>query len=440
MAQITNIEGSKFFEQNQKIYAQNRIGQFSKFLSKNPIYVTYFVVNEARSTTEVGTGTIHEEIGPKSPLRFNKVINVPVYNIPELKPDVTVDDGYDVEMDINDITFIPGTIRPKPSDYMLVQLYGVKPLLFRCTSYRHNTIQSNDFYMADFSLRDIDQEYIQQIESQVVETYNCHFENIGTNAKVLLTTDEEEKLSDLDGIFTTLRDFYVNAFYHRETDSFVQYASADNPFTWFYDVYLAKFLNESELFETPNSSDTLVLSYNDLVPLNFDYQFTRTLWYAVLKGDADYLNPYNYYYRKPIQKRASPFLMYSIPCDGVALQIMDRYIYPQDKIPYAHTPDNECGRGPGRPCFGDNRSDGVYLQEYFPSMLTTSIKKGEKDPELTDYLDNLIYTYLVGGADKVDIDKTKLLNYAFNQDLRTYMYMPLILYIIKKKYASMMAH
>ncbi len=438
MAQITNIEGSKYFSQQQKIYAENRIGQFSRFLSKNPIYVTYYVVNEARSTTEVGTGIIHEEIGPRSPLRFNKILNVPVYNIPELKPDVNVDEqGYDIELDINDITFIPGTVQPRPSHYMLVQLYGVKPLLFRCTGYRHNTIQSNDFYMADFTLRDIDQEYINLIEDQVVETYNCHFENVGTNAKVLLTTDEEDKISDMYGIFESLREFYMNAFYNKETDSFVLYSSADNPYGWFYDVYLAKFINDSGMFEEPNSANTLVVSYNDLLPLNFDYQFTRTLWYAMLKGTIDYLNPYNYYYRRPIQKRASPFLLYSIPCDGVALQIMDKYVYPQEKIPVIGP--TGCNGTPTRPCLQDCTGEGIYLQEYFPSMLTTSMKDGIIDPEVTDYLDRMLYTYFVNGIDAVDINKEELLKYAFDQNLHSYMYIPLIMYIVKEKYTKLMS-
>ena len=42
MARIQSVEKSKFINQNIDIYSQNKIGQYSKFLDKNPIFVTYY--------------------------------------------------------------------------------------------------------------------------------------------------------------------------------------------------------------------------------------------------------------------------------------------------------------------------------------------------------------------------------------------------------------
>lgn len=434
MAQIVNVESSSYYREQQQIYAKNRIGQFSKFLNKNPVFVTYYAINQAQSTAECGTGVIDEEIGPKSPLRFNKIKNLPVYNMPELKPDIDIDDaGYDINLDINDLTFLPSTVRPRPADYLKIEMYGVRPLLFRVNTYRHNTIQSNDFYMADLDIRDIKNgdidSYIDQIEHQVVETYNCHFENIGTNNKVLISEEEDAELDDIAELSDKLKSFYLSNFYHQETDSFVLYSSADNQDVWYYDVYLAKFINESKIFEDPGDDNTLVLPYNDLIPLNFDYQFTRTLWYSVLQKSSDYLNRYNYYYRRPIQKRASPFILEGYPCDGCALQIMNKYVYPQEEIPFSKNPHNHCI---------NQRQSGVFLSEYFSIKLAESIQENKLQNDL-DYIETLAYTYITKGINNVSINKKKILEYAFTVDIHSYMYMPIIIYILSKKSNSILS-
>jgi len=75
MAHLMNVEKSKYINTQISIYAENKVGQYSKFLNKNPIFVTYYSVNIVMSRTDVGTGGIQQEIGEDSPLRFNKITN-----------------------------------------------------------------------------------------------------------------------------------------------------------------------------------------------------------------------------------------------------------------------------------------------------------------------------------------------------------------------------
>ena len=105
MAKIINVEKSQYLDSNIEIYAGNKVGQYSKYLDKNPLFVTYFHVNSAMSRTDVGTGGINSDLGKSSPIRFNQINNLPVYNIPELKPDADfTENGFDIEMELNDVT------------------------------------------------------------------------------------------------------------------------------------------------------------------------------------------------------------------------------------------------------------------------------------------------------------------------------------------------
>ena len=427
MAQLS-VEQSAYSKSQQQYLANLKVGQFSKFLNKNPIFVTYYVVNQAQSRTDSGTGSAHEEIGPNSPIRYNKVTNLPTFNIPELRPDVVNDEGgYDIELDLTDIAFIAGTIRPKPGDYMRVDLANTKPLLYRCNNYRHNTIQSNDYYQADFDLVDINQRYLVEIEHQVEEVYDCKFENIGTNQKVLMTAAEQSELDDLAYLIDDLTQFYNDVFYNADVDGFVLY-NGNPPYStqWYVDNYLTRFINESQIFVNENSDYTTVLPYLELLPLNFDMLYRRSLWYAVLKRSNSYMHPYLYAWSRLIQKRTSPLLMASIPCLHPTLEIFDKWVKPEEK-PDPNLQDVIWTPGSGCGFAGYDPS----LRTYFPWELQSSVANNIKSDKM-DLVEKMIFQYISGGINSVTFDKKSLIEYSFKQDLHTYMLMPIIIYILKQ--------
>lgn len=427
MAQLS-VEQSAYIQGQQQYLAGLKVGQFAKFLNKNPIFVTYYVVNQAQSRTDAGTGSIYEEIGPHSPMRYNKVLNLPVFNIPEMRPDVTVDEGgYDTEMDLTDIAFIAGTVRPKPGDYMRIDLANSKPLLYRCNIYRHNTIQSNDYYQADFDLVDINQEYLTQIEYQVEETYSCIFENIGTNQKVLMTTTEESEVSDLQNLLDDMIQFYQDNFYNEGLNGFILY-NGNPPYNtqWYVDNYLTRFINESEIFKNDSSDTTVVLPYLELLPLQFSALYKRTVWYAVLERSNGYLHPYVYAWNRQVQKRTSPLVLSSIPSIHPTLELMDKWVKPDEKP----NPDLDCMIPvPASGC-GFAGVD-PQLRPYFSYDLQRSIRDNMKKESLTP-MEVIIFQYISGGVNSIKIDRREIINTAFNQDLYSYMIMPVIIYIIKQ--------
>lgn len=444
MAKLST-EQSAYIESQQSYLAEARVGQFAKFLNKNPIYVTYYVINHANSRTDAGTGSIYEEIGPNSPMRYNKILELPAFNFPELRPDVVDDEGgYDINLDITDIAFLPSTIRPKPGDHMLVKIAGVKPLLFRCNQFRHNTIQSNDYYMADFDLVDVNQGYITQIEKQVVETLKCNFEAIGTNQKVFISEADQGEIDEIQGLIDQLSQFYNDSFYNADIDGFVLYdASAIKQGSgaynglgmgtqWYVDNYLTRFINESEIFRNDGSDYTILLTYPELLPLNFDMVYRRSVWYAVLKRSRDYLNVYNYAWSRLLQKRTSPLMMASIPCLHPTVEIFDHYVKPEEAPP-EHLkgldvrPSDICGWAGYDP----------MLRPYFSLDLSKAIASGSWNVTLGS-VERIIAQYIKGGIDMVTYNKKELIETAFSHDMFTFMHLPIIIYILKQKLASLM--
>lgn len=425
---ITSVEQSGFIAQQQKFMYDLRVGQFAKFLNKNPIYVTYYPVNNAESRTDAGTGSAYEMIGPHSPVRFNKINNLPTFNIPEIKPDVIMDEGgYDIEADISDIAFIPGTVRPKPGDHMLVTLEGVRPLLYICTNFRHNSVQSNDYYFGDFSLVDVDQNYIEEIEKQVTEVYNCQFDNIGTNNKVFFTEAESAELVDAKDIIDTLTHFYQEAFYSTDADGFILFNGNQFGTQWYYDNWLTRFINESEIFVDENSDTTVSLPYLELRDLNFDSSYKRSVWYAVLKRSNDYISPYVYAWNTFVQNRTSPLNLGNFPTLVPNLHVAQRYISPTEKM--TDELRKKLNYYPGARCGWDGLD--TDFRHYFSYELQTGIKEN-KAPGNLNYVEKMIFDYISKGTSGVEIDKKALIEQSFRRDLFTYMHMPIVIYILKQ--------
>ena len=184
MAKIINVEKSQYLTQNIETFTQNKVGQYSKFLDKNPIFITYLAINSVQSRSDVGTGGVESDVGPKSPIRYNQINGLPAFNIPDLRPGINFDEnGYDLELDLTDITLLPNTIKPKSGDYIIIAIPNSIEIAFRVHAFEHNTIQSNDFYMFSADLKftgSPGEKLIERFKPQIVETYETIFENIGT--------------------------------------------------------------------------------------------------------------------------------------------------------------------------------------------------------------------------------------------------------------------
>lgn len=425
---LTSVERSAYVSQQQEYLASLRVGQFAKFLGRNPLFVTYYPVNQAMSRTDAGLGTAYETIGPQSPIRYNRVDEVPAFNMPDFfRPDVVRDEaGFDIEHDLSDIAFIPGTIRPREDDYMLVKLPSCPMLLYRCTAFRYNSIQSNDYYLADFTLDDVDQEYIQKIEKQVVERYVCKFENIGTNNKVLISETEQSDFNELQGIIDTMTQFYLDAFFNGDVNGMIlRNYNAPYGTQSYYDNYVTRFINETHILENEHSDMTVTLPYLDLTPMAFDLLYKRTVLYAVQQRTIDYMGPYVYAFDNWVASQTSPLNLWSIPCAVPNLHCSEAFIKPDEEPP---APIQEAHPGPAACCGWDGMK--TKFRFYYSYDMQESLLHNNKRT-LTG-VEHMIFDYVTKGPAHVVYDKKYLIETAFKADYFAYLHMPIAIYILKQ--------
>lgn len=352
---MINVEKSAFIDKSIDIYTKNKLGEYSKFLDKNHMFVTYFPINEIATTVDIGTGNIDKLFGPMSPLRFNRINNLPVCGIQDLKPDYDIDEdmGSGITLELNDIIFLPNTIKPQPYDVMLITIRDTQ-LLFRCTRFGFNTVQSNDYYTANFTLYssdnldgDIENRLL---SSQIVKRYECIFENIGTQYNCLIEEEDVEKINSLVRIVEVLKKDYFAKFYDTLSNSFllrknefdyrckvyvenerIKIAGHPSPLIdkiikhhvkfeeRLYDPYLEKFITDTEIFESDDGSYSLALTSNDVLPSDFNSLYSRSLFGALEEHSITLMEQFMYFYQCNTVKEFSPFKVYGIPCNTVYL-------------------------------------------------------------------------------------------------------------------------
>lgn len=418
MGNLLNIEKSKYVTSQIAYHHKIKLGQYSKFLNKNLVYVTYLSKNTTMCRTDVGTGGIQSEIGKDSPLRFNKILDFPIFNLPEMIPELEVDEitGSDITLELNDVVSLPNTIHPTPSDYIIIDFPGRKKCLFRINSVAYNSIESKDFYrlsMDIYMIAETIADILKAVNPQIVETYQTIYENIGTQDKCIVRVSDYEKAAQLDSIMSELRSFYMSDYYDIATNSFVLHNNDDCKGFWFYDYMTSKFINESKIFFDNYSDKCIVPTYNDNVPRNVESIFMKTLWYAVLTRDIKRLNEFTYYYQAEIGYRVSSFNTMGIKCNGVQFYI------------------------------GDSKSSNESLHEYFPLLLVqqllgtapdiTNSETGEITKNLpTNYLDEVVYNFIL--KNQVDIQYTEIIKAFKKETMKNYFYFPIIIYIINTIY------
>lgn len=361
MIKIIDVNKSEFINKTIDIYSSIKFSQYSKYINENPIYVTYLSVNEAMSTTDIGTKNIDNVLGKESPIRYNKINNLPIYNLQGMKPEFEINENYgaDINMELNGLVLLPGTVKPNSYDMLIVTYPNAKQALFRVGQFEYNSLQSNDFYTFGASLFGYYTNAIEEtgLAFQIVEEYETIFENIGTQNACFIRSDKVEEINSLVRTIETLKSDYINKFYNPLLNSFVLFNAdmeekkiVEKEHTvqiegtpihtykdieishyilneYLYDIYLENFITNTHIFETGDANQSLCLYPNDVIPANFKYTYQKTLYYAIEQCSMAMCNNYTYFYLKDISGISSPFNIYSIDAKSVFLVEKEYNIY-----------------------------------------------------------------------------------------------------------------
>ena len=208
------------------------IKDYSEYLEGSPTFVTYFRINRKKSTIDTSLGGIVETVGADSPLVYDKIMNVPIWNLEEMLATYSYDEftGLDTEIQTTGI-ILPNTIKPRPDEFVYIE-YGSRKIILKINSVESTNILSAVFYKINMGNMSTS---IDALNAQVGNTlYYDYDQNAIVDGAAIETANA------LNSILNDIEVSYINIFYNKYYNSFV--------FNNCYDKFLHRFIHDTHLF------------------------------------------------------------------------------------------------------------------------------------------------------------------------------------------------
>jgi hypothetical protein len=391
------IDDKKFINDNIFKYEERMNSQYSRFLDKNPTFVTYYHINNITSTTDNGFQNVERVLGAESPIRFKQINDFPVYGIEQIILELSEEDqGLDISFD-SELIILPNTIQPLPDDFFTIS-YLDKNYLFRVTGVNYDTIKSNNYYKITFTAKSLTADGIANLQLQVEEKYNCIIRNIGTQEKCLIKEDDYANILKLNDVYAQLALQYKMLFFNKKYNSFIINIEDIE----LYDKYLTYFINEHKLFmERYDYNTTFLINEDSTNTFMIEYE---KCFYRIIEKQKKILLPDSLLYSQGYVKNVNSIFHYYRD-----LRVKSVNFTSLDTIPYVNSDIIQ------------RIKSGIKLET---EGILTSI--------LIDYFNNSITSIY-----NIDIEKLKSIDY-IDYNLESFILIPVILYIIRYYYSKFM--
>lgn len=250
------INEQKFINDNAFKFEERLTSPLSKFLDKSPVFVTYFHINPNATTVNEGFRDVEAILGGKSPIRFQKIENFPLYGLEPIQLALQEsEEGLNTDFQ-SECVVLPNTVRPLPNDFFMIQ--HIKGLfLFRVTEIQYDYIRADNFYKIMYKFESLSQEHVESINKQVETKYSCVFSKIGTEDSCIIQEEYLTQMELVDSLFSDMVNTYIAIFYSERYNCFL--GDTDNGLKLF-DPLQSVFLNKHKILLKKNDYSTIILS------------------------------------------------------------------------------------------------------------------------------------------------------------------------------------
>lgn len=280
------------------LYEQRVKSPISRFIDQTPTFVDYYHIDNSETTADVGYKTAFSIIGKRSPLRFKKIKDFPLYGINPIVLNLEEDDqGLDTSFE-DDAVIVPGTIRPLENDFFTIHTSN-DVYLFRVTALNYDSIMSDNYYKISYKFESLDETTISNLKEQVISEYTCLLENIGTEKQCILESGVKELIDNIDTMYSDMANTYISVFYNERHNVFL---GESGPNQFIYDPYQTAFINKHKLFNRKTDLETLLLT-EQITDNKARIKYEKSVYRFIERRNHKLVNNFNYVlypaYNKP---------------------------------------------------------------------------------------------------------------------------------------------
>lgn len=237
-------------------FEQRLQSHINRYVENGMILSTYFSQRESATTVNRGTRDIEQIFGTKSPLRYNKINNLPLSGFGQSNPDNT--DESQIE-DINvegDCILLPSTITPKPMDFFMLNHLKMKAI-FEVTNVQYDSMKIEGYYKIHYKLFSTSDETLQNLDLQTVDSYSVDLNSIGSDVNPVIREDYFKKRIQIKQMVNSMIKSYRALFYNTKHNCFL-YHNQEMGLDWF-DLCGNDFISNHNLMNSEGSPNVIIL-------------------------------------------------------------------------------------------------------------------------------------------------------------------------------------
>ena len=394
---------AEFITQNAKI-AHSKLQSPQNIMLGNspPSFITYYHINTHESTVDKGVQGVEMLYGKGSGNKFNRIKNVPVWELERMDANVDDDEaGLDVSID-GSFKIPPNMFHPFPDDYFTIDSME-RPLIFKVTAVNYDTPNARGFFRVEFELFCADQNSIDALNESVTRDYSCIFDHIGTVNKAVVADDEYSTMHEIHELQVQMRDEYLEKFRDQAYNALMFNRTSYNQYL--YDPTLNSFCNKEKVFDTELFGDArCFLLYEE--NRNFqNVEYEDSIYDRLTHRDLTDLNEVCCYYdMEPVENDISIFDFYK---DRRVKYLM---AYAKPKGPF-----------------------GNELQEYLSKTFLSSLKL-RNSKMLDNAYEKFVWQYMVNGPDAARNYIEEVSQRRIKYNFHSFIFVPMVLYVLKQIY------
>ena len=387
------VDEQKLVEDNIFKYENRLNSQITRFIDKTPVFVTYYHINVNETTVDDGFRDIESIIGNRSPLRFQKIENFPMYGLdPVILSIQDSDQGLDTDYS-GDCVILPNTIKPLQNDFFIIKHVN-ESFIFRITEIQYDSIRPDNFYKVSFRFEWLDDDKVEEMNNQVQEKYTCILQNIGSENNCIIEEEYKNQLDAIDELYNDMVNTYKTIFYNERYNCFL--GEADNGYK-IYDPFQVMFVNKHNLLNREGDYSTILLTeaFNDN---KRQIKYERSIYRFFERRDIKHVTNFPYMRIPSSYKKDSVFYRWS----DNSVQIVD--------IP--------------------NGKEIYYMEEMLPKELIMSFKmNGPQESKYINLMQKFVRKEEITIYDiPLDLNE-ELLSLDANEEV--FFFTPILLYIVK---------
>lgn len=255
---------------------------FYLFNDKKGVKVRYFNQNMEKSTIDKGSGLAYADIGDESPIRYNQINNLFLYQFPKIELNFDNGEfGLESEEISGESYILPNTIIPYDGDFFEVDHIKDSTWLFKVIGAQRDTLENgSNVYKINWILdRTTNKDILKNVNDEDIYEYLDVRE--GTNVKAVVKKTSYDKALELDNLASSLRDYFIDLFYSKTVQTFVfeYHAQAS-----MYDPFLIEFILRNKLLER-DGKDFVYVEHKLPLDATFHIEYSKTFYYAFEKKD-----------------------------------------------------------------------------------------------------------------------------------------------------------